>query len=49
MWKALVIQKGMGMVNTQFCVIGVGSLDRFFKTISLWSDVEDFYYLGKVK
>ena len=48
-WKALVIQKGMGMVNTQFCVIGVGSLDSFCKTISLWSDVEDFYYLGKVK
>ena len=31
MWKALVIQKGMGMVNTQFCVIGVGSLDRFVR------------------
>ena len=30
-WKALVIQKGMGMVNTQLCVIGVGSVDRFFR------------------
>ena len=31
MWKALVIQMGMGMVNTQFCVIGVGSVDRFVR------------------
>ena len=31
MWKALVIQKGMGMVNTQFRVIGVGSVDRFVR------------------
>ena len=31
MWKALVIQMGMGMVNTQFRVIGVGSVDRFVR------------------
>ena len=31
MWKALVIQKGMGMVNTQLCVIGVGTMDRFVR------------------
>ena len=30
-WKALVIQMGMGMVNTQFRVIGVGSVDRFVR------------------
>ena len=29
--KALVIQMGMGMVNTQFRVIGVGSVDRFIR------------------
>ena len=34
-WKKCKIQWGMGMVNSQDRVIGVGSLDRFDKTILL--------------
>ena len=30
-WKALVIQMGIGILKTQFCVIGVGSVDRFVR------------------
>ena len=44
-WKALVIQKGMGMVNTQLCVIGVGSLDRFVRRF-LCEAMSGFLLLG---
>ena len=39
MWKKCKIQWGMGMVNSQDRVIGVGSLDRYVRRFFLWNNV----------
>ena len=39
----------MGMVNSQHCVIGVGSLDRFVRQFFLWSDVWTMYLVRSDK
>ena len=44
-WKKWRIQWGMGMVNSQVRVIGVGSLDRFCKTILLCEAMLEQMYL----
>ena len=33
MWKKASIQWGMGIVSSQVCVIGSGTVDRFCETI----------------
>ena len=41
MWKKCKIQWGMGMVNSQDQVIGVGSLDRFDKMMLFMKRCQD--------
>ena len=49
MWKKCKIQWGMGMVNSQDCVIGVGRLDEFLRWFFLWSDVWTVYLVRSDK
>ena len=48
-WKKCKIQWGMGMENSQDCVIGVGRMDRFVRQFFLWSDVWTVYLVRSDK